>query len=383
MIGSGIRDCTIIGRWSRNVRNRSRDPPNRSTSETGPSGLGNASNGQYRLAQEAQSASVGASTPQVTGAQTNGSTGKAEDQRTALGYEDAEIIVGIPAYNEEVAIGSIVLKARQFADETVVVDDGSTDNTAQLAARTGATVISHEENRGKGVAINTLFEYASDRDWDALVLMDGDGQHAPDEIPQVAKPVLDGDADLVIGSRYLDEGGSRSTPRYRRIGQRVLDSVIAGSTQTDITDSQSGFRALSPDAVSSMNLGTNGFSVESEMIESAVFADLEVAEQSVSVRYDVINSSTLNPIRHGIGVLVFLVQLVRDRHPMVFFGLPGLIMIVGGVVFGADAITAFQGAGGTYPTRFLTGSLLTILGVVGLFSGLVLNQIKRLLARLD
>ncbi len=100
------------------------------------------------------------------------------------------LIVGIPTYNEEIAIGSIVVESQQYADEVIVVDDGSSDNTVRIARNAGATVIEHEENKGKGGALQTLLGSVDDRDIDGLVLIDGDGQHIPEDIPEVARPVL-------------------------------------------------------------------------------------------------------------------------------------------------------------------------------------------------
>ncbi|WP_157533251.1 glycosyltransferase family 2 protein, partial [Haloferax profundi] len=158
------------------------------------------------------------------------------DQTTTL--PETKTVVGIPAYNEEVGIGSTVLAAQQYADEVVVVDDGSTDNTVPIASASGATVIVHEENQGKGAAVQTLLNHAQQTGCDAFVILDGDGQHHPRDIPQVVTPVIEGDSDLVIGSRYIEGGPDDETPLYRRFGQRVLDFLTAGSSGQNLTDTQ-------------------------------------------------------------------------------------------------------------------------------------------------
>src|SRR4051812_31722391 len=133
------------------------------------------------------------------------------------------VAVAIPAYNEERFIGSTVLQALQYAPRVVVIDDGSSDATAQIAHWAGAEVIQHEGNRGKSEAVNTALAWARSHDVDALVLVDGDGQHKPGEIAQVLDPVLDGEADLVIGSRFLSV--KSRIPIYRTIGQHALTAV--------------------------------------------------------------------------------------------------------------------------------------------------------------
>jgi glycosyltransferase involved in cell wall biosynthesis len=150
------------------------------------------------------------------------------------------ITVILPAYNEEVSIGSMVLRTRQYADRVLVIDDGSTDRTAEVAELAGAEVIRHPINRGKGAALRSGFHAA--READVIVTMDSDGQHHPSEISKLIAPILEGEADVVNGSRYMN-GNGKNTPRYRRLGQKVLDRATNFSSGLDVTDSQSGFRA--------------------------------------------------------------------------------------------------------------------------------------------
>ena len=144
-------------------------------------------------------------------------------------------IAAIPCYNEGLAIGSVVLKASRYVDEVLVVDDGSIDDTVEVAEAAGATVVAHEENNGKGRAVKNALRYAVEHDFDALVLLDGDGQHDPNEIPQLLVPLTKDAADIVIGFRSFDQ-----MPAYRRIGRTVLDHATGGP----VRDYQCGFRAL-------------------------------------------------------------------------------------------------------------------------------------------
>ncbi|SEP10317.1 Glycosyltransferase involved in cell wall bisynthesis [Halorientalis persicus] len=293
------------------------------------------------------------------------------------------IIVGIPTYNEEVGIGSVVLRAKEVASEVIIVDDGSTDNTVELAKKAGATVIQHSENQGKGAAIKTLLEEVRERTFETFVLLDGDGQHNPDEIPVVANPVLEEGADLVIGSRYLQNHNADETPTYRRIGQRVLDLLTFGPSQTRVTDSQSGFRALSPRAVDELAITTDDFGVETEMIDTASRNDLTIVEEPIEVRYEGIDGQTQHPLRHGLTVVVFVLQLVRDRHPLLFFGVPGLLFLAIGAYFGFDAVLVYQNSGRFYPAKVLVSGFATVIGSIGIFLGLVLNRISNMFERLD
>lgn len=291
---------------------------------------------------------------------------------------DDTVIVGIPAYNESVTIGSVVLQARRHADEVVVVDDGSSDDTVTIAEDSGATVIEHEENQGKGKAIRTLLAHVQDAELDVLVLLDGDGQHLPSDIPPVAAPVLDGTSDIAIGSRYVEKNDTE-TPAYRRFGQRVLDFLTLGSSGTNLSDTQSGFRALSPDAVSKLNIRTDGMGVESEMIASAVEHELSVVEIPIDVRYDGVDGQTHHPLRHGLMVATFVLQLIRDRHPLLFFGVPALILLSFGGAGMVHSAYLYQVAGAFHQWRILLSGFVLLLGTLSLFCGLVLSQVRNMI----
>ena len=292
------------------------------------------------------------------------------------------VIVGIPAYNESVTIGSIVLQARRYADEVIVVDDGSSDDTVAIAEDSGATVIEHGENRGKGKAIRTLLAHVQNAELDALVLLDGDGQHLPSDIPAVVAPVLEGTSDIAIGSRYLERNDTE-TPAYRRFGQRVLDFLTLGSSGTNLSDTQSGFRALSSDAVSELNIRTDGMGVESEMIASAVEHELRVVEIPIDVRYDDVDGQTHHPLRHGLMVATFVLQLIRDRHPLLFFGVPALILLSFGGVGMVHSAYLYQATGAFHQWRILLSGFVLLLGTLSLFCGLVLSQVRNMIDSVD
>ena len=213
----------------------------------------------------------------------------------------------IPAFNEEEAIESVVKKSFQYVDDVLVVDDGSSDNTFQIAESSGAILLRHPTNYGKGISLKDAF--AKVDDYDVVVTIDGDGQHNPDEIPLLVKPIIDGKADLVNGSRYLN-GFDENTPAYRRVGQKVLDIATNITAGTNVTDSQSGFRAFSGKTISCYKFRDPGFGIESEMLADAAENNLRILEVPITVRYDVENSSTKGPVTHGVGVLL---KIFKDK----------------------------------------------------------------------
>ena len=213
-------------------------------------------------------------------------------------------IVIIPAFNEEKAIGDVIQKSLQHVSDVLVIDDGSLDKTYEIAKKSKAIVIKHDTNLGKGVSLKDAFREVSG--YDVVVTIDGDGQHNPDEIPFLVKPIIDDEADLVNGSRYLD-GFDEDTPAYRRVGQKVLDIATNITSGTNVTDSQSGFRAFKGDTIKYYRFRDTGFGIESEMLADAAENNLKIVEVPITVRYDVENSSTKGPVTHGVGVLVKII----------------------------------------------------------------------------
>jgi len=282
------------------------------------------------------------------------------------------VLAGIAAYNEARYVGSIVLQARQYVDEVIVVDDGSTDNTAGVAQLAGAAVIRHDKNRGKGAAIQTILAEARKRNPDVLVLLDADAQHDPTEIPVLIKPVSQG-FDLVIGSREAQEG---KTPLYRRIGKQVIFRSSRIASKTNIYDSESGFRALSPKAINELELKANGFAVESEMITLAADKNLKITEVPISNIYTK-DGSTLHPIRHGIDVLSRIIAMISERRPLFVFGVVGGIFLVIGLIFGFRVIDIAATTGSLAIGSAVLTALFIIAGILSVFTGIILNALAR------
>lgn len=316
-----------------------------------------------------------------------GPNGRAEAAGTGteagFGSGDASVtpktgrcVVVIPAYNEERFIGSVVLEARRYADVVLVVDDGSIDNTAGVAAEAGATVIRQVPNEGKGAALSTGFRRAVEFDPTVVITIDADGQHMACEIEQVAAPVLRGEADIVIGSRYLDDNSD--VPRHRIMGHRVFNFMTnQASGVRNVTDSQSGFRAFSPRALRAISFRSHGFSVESEMQFIASENDLKLVEAPITIYY---HDKPKRPvIAHGLMVLNGLLQLMGQYRPLLFFGLPGLVILGLAGLWTLWIVHIFQTSGELAVGYALIAVLLFMFGSTVMSTGIILHSVRALL----
>ena len=212
----------------------------------------------------------------------------------------AKIIAVIPCFNEENFIGDIVTRARIYADKVIVIDDGSTDNTSEVAKAAGAEVIRHERRRGAGAATKSGFEAAKTNNAGILVTLDGDGQHDPDEIPQVLAPILSCKADLVIGSRFLLQN-IKKVPKYRKFGIDIITWLYNLGSKKKVSDSQSCFRAYSRKSLEAVTITENGFSFSVEVLIQARKKGFVITEVPTSCVYHS-QGSTINPLTHGLGV---------------------------------------------------------------------------------
>jgi len=291
----------------------------------------------------------------------------------------SRILVCIPAYNESSKIGKIVNRARAYASEVIVCDDGSTDETAKEAQTAGAIVIRHSVNKGYGSAIKTLFRTAKENNADVMVTLDADGQHDPDQIPNIVEPILNEGFDIVIGSRFLNIHDREKVPSYRSFGIKTLTLLTKAASYRNITDAQSGFRAYSKAALSQIQLNEGGMAISAEILLRASRQNLSIKEVPATVIYGIQGTSTMNPISQGATVLRSIFQFVSIRHPLLFYGVPGIIMLVFATGFFAQALAIFS------ETRYVSTPLVllaigaSVIGVLLLITGIILYTVTAVL----
>ena len=239
--------------------------------------------------------------------------------------------MGIPAFNEEKNIAAIITKLADITDTIIVCNDGSSDLTSDIAEKMGAFVINHEKNLGYGAAIRSIFLKAKELNGDILVTFDADGQHRIEDVEKVTKPIIDQEADLVIGSRFLDES-EKEVPRYRKVGIKVITKITNASIKKQLTDSQSGFRAYSKKVLAELNPSELGMGISTEILIKASSKNFRITEVPIKILYTG-DTSTHNPVSHGSSVILSTIKYTSIEHPLKFYGIPSMILFIIGISF--------------------------------------------------
>ena len=295
------------------------------------------------------------------------------------------VVAGMPMYNEEETIGTVVTKVLRHVDQVICVDDGSSDSSARIAESCGAIVHRHRVNRGYGGALKSLFAAAIEMDAEILVLLDSDGQHRPEDIPNMIAPIFDDEADLVIGSRFTGDGGHTDMPLHRKLGIKVITAASNLSSDMGISDTQSGFRAFSRVAMEKLRFGSEGMELSLEMLEDAHEKNLRIKEIPVVVRYDVPKSSNFTAISHGFTILAYALMTLSQKKPLLVLGLPGLGLFATSAAMAMQLVSGFTEQVDLIIGPGLTSIWIGILGLALMATGLVLqsarNFIRHLLVR--
>ncbi len=270
-----------------------------------------------------------------------------------------KVIVGIPAFNEEKNIAVLIIQLKKITDKIIVCNDGSTDLTSKIAEELGATVINHEKNLGYGAAIRSIFLKSKDLDGDVLVTFDADGQHRIEDVDKVINPIINGESDLVIGSRFLDES-EKEIPQHRKVGIKVITKITNATIKKQLTDSQSGFRAYSKKVLNELNPAELGMGISTEILIKASAKNFRISEVPIKIIYKG-DTSTHNPISHGSSVLFSTIKYTSIEHPLKFYGIPSMIFFAIGVFFTYYSIEYYAEVGrlNTNLTLVSAGSMLT------------------------
>jgi glycosyltransferase involved in cell wall biosynthesis len=292
------------------------------------------------------------------------------------------IVAAIPALNEEKTIAKVVARAMKHVDKVVVVDDGSTDDTALIAQSLGAHVVRHEENKGYGAAIRSCFSAARDLAADVLVTLDGDGQHDPEQIPKVIEPILNGESDVAVGSRFHPGGDREEIPRYRIVGMRMLNEATNRIAKQKVTDTQSGFRAYSRKAIDSIRVYETGMGVTSEIDVRTGDAGLRVVEVPIQVAYSGLDSSSQNPLMHGLEIVSTILRITGEKHPVLLFGVPGLVAIAAGLGGWLWTVQRYAEIQQLPLGTALISTILLIAGIVAVNTAIILYTVANVSRRL-
>jgi glycosyltransferase involved in cell wall biosynthesis len=283
-----------------------------------------------------------------------------------------KITIGLPAYNEEKNIASVITKLKKITDSIIVCDDGSSDMTSEISKNLGAIVISHKKNMGYGAALRTIFQKSVELDSDILVTFDADGQHRIEDINKILQPLENNEADVVIGSRFLDN--KSKVPNYRKIGIKVITQVTNASLKKKLTDSQSGFRAYNKQALAQISPSEMGMGISTEILIKASSKGLRIAEIPITVLYHD-DTSTHNPVSHGTSVLVSTIKFTSIEHPLKFYGIPSIIFLIIGSAFTYSAVQYYVEIGRLNTNLTLIGAGAILIGLVLLISAILLYSL--------
>ena len=282
------------------------------------------------------------------------------------------ITIGIPAFNEEKNIGKVIVTLKKITNDIIVCDDGSNDLTKEIAEGLGAKVISHTKNMGYGEAIKSIFNEAKKKEADILVTFDADGQHRPEDIKSVTKPIIDQEAEVVIGSRFLKN--ETNMPKYRKIGVKVLTKVTNMSIKENLTDSQSGLRAYQKKVLQNISLTDSGMGISTEILIKSHQKEFRIVEVPIQILYGK-DTSTHNPVSHGTSVLLSTIKYTSIQHPLKFYGIPAIIFLLVGMSFMIWTFQIYAEQTQVVTNIVLVGIGTLLLGAVLLISAILLYSL--------
>jgi glycosyltransferase involved in cell wall biosynthesis len=268
----------------------------------------------------------------------------------------SKIAIGLPAFNEEKNIASIITQLKKKYSLIIVCDDGSSDLTSKIAKKMGVIVVQHKINLGYGAAIRSLFLKANELNCDILVTFDSDGQHRISDIENVIKPIQNKEANIVIGSRFLGniEG---NIPMYRKLGIKAITNLVNSNNGNKITDSQSGFRGYDKITLEKVVPSDSGMGVSTEILIKANKQNFKIIETPITILYKE-KISSQQTLSHGTSVILSTMKFISIEHPLKFYGIPGISFLTIGLFFIMWTIHEFS----------IGGSIITNLSIIGIGS---------------
>ena len=279
------------------------------------------------------------------------------------------IAIGIPAFNEEKSIASIIVRLKKKYEMIIVCDDGSSDLTGSIAKELGAIVITHKRNLGYGAAIRSIFLKSRELEIDILVTFDADGQHRIEDIDSMIKPIQEDKAEIVIGSRFIQNNSE--IPKYRKVGIKTITGLTNVATGLNVTDAQSGFRSYNKKVLENINPSDFGMGVSTEILIKAKKMNYRIIEISIVVLYEG-NTSTHNPVSHGTSVILSTMKYVSIERPLLFYGIPGLILFSIGIFFVVWTLQIFSESRQIITNIALIGMGGLILGALFIMTAIIL-----------
>ena len=283
-----------------------------------------------------------------------------------------KITVGIPAYNEEKNIAKIIVKLKKMVDQILVCDDGSTDSTCAIAESLGVTVIKHPKNLGYGSAIRSIFLKAREINSEVLVTIDADGQHKIEDVNKIIKPIVDGQADISIGSRFLDKHDN--APKYRKLGISIITKVTNSSLSEKITDAQSGFRAYNNKVLQALTPSDSGMGISTEILIKSSSLGFKIAEVPTEIQYEG-DTSSQNPVSHGTEVLMSTLKYISIERPLRFYGIPSIIFFVVGLTFTFLSLQYYADIGRLNTNLILIAGGTLLIGVILIVTAILLYSL--------
>ena len=281
-----------------------------------------------------------------------------------------KIFIGIPAFNEEKNIASIILKIKEKFPNIIVCNDGSTDMTKEIIEKLDVIKINHEKNLGYGAGIRSLFLKGKELNADILVTFDADGQHRIEDIEKVIQPIINNESDIVIGSRFLDES-EKNVPKYRKVGIKVITKITNSTIKEKLTDSQSGFRAYSKKVLDDISPTEEGMGISTEILIKSSNKNLKISEVPIKILYEG-DTSTHNPISHGSSVIMSTIKYTALQRPLTFYGIPATIFLILGSIFSYYSIEYYVEVGRLNTNLTIIAATTILIGIFLLITAILL-----------